>query len=212
MNMEKNILCFGDSNTWGSDPNGGGRFDRQTRWTGVLRKELGDGYHVVEEGLGGRTTVWDDPLEGPKSGLRQLLPLLHSHKPLDLIIIMLGTNDLKNRFSVSATDVSWGIGRLIDLARNESGSFRNSQAEILVVCPPPFAPMQGMYLEDIFVGGEKKSHELSAAYRKLCEEKGVRVFDAGEVISSSPADGIHLEKEAHAKLGKVLSIEVKKQL
>ncbi|MDQ8198252.1 SGNH/GDSL hydrolase family protein [Pelagicoccus enzymogenes] len=209
---EKTILCFGDSNTWGCDPSGWRRFDRKTRWPGVLHKELGEGYHVVEEGLGGRTTVWDDPIEGHKNGYAQLQPLLRSHMPLDLLVIMLGTNDLKNRFSVSAMDVSWGMGRLIDLARANSDAFTSGKAEILVVCPPPFAPMEGLSLEGIFVGGEEKSRQLASAYRAICKERGIGLIDAGDSISSSAVDGIHLEASEHDKLGRVIAREVASML
>ena len=108
---QKNILCFGDSNTWGFPPDCGARYDRETRWPGVLQQQLGEDYYVIEEGLPGRNTVWDDPVEGGKNGLKQLVPLIHSHMPLDLLIIMLGTTDFKNRFSVSPRDISWSIGR-----------------------------------------------------------------------------------------------------
>ena len=97
---QKTILCYGDSNTWGYDPVNACRYDRNIRWPGVLQKELGQAYYVKEEGLCGRTTVWDDPVEGHKNGLKQLTPILHSHCPLDLVVIMLGTNDLKMRYSV----------------------------------------------------------------------------------------------------------------
>ncbi len=209
MTIEKAILCFGDSNTWGCDPAGGPRFDRKTRWPGVLQAELGESFHIIEEGLGGRTTVWDDPLEGPKNGLEQLVPLLHSHRPLDLLVIMLGTNDLKNRFSVSAMDVSSGIERLVETARHYSDAFVGGKPEILVVCPPPFASLEGIPFKEMFVGGEEKSHQLADAYIKRGREKGFRVFDAGQVIESSPLDGIHLEASEHAKLGQAVANEVR---
>ena len=96
------ILCYGDSNTWGYNPSTKERYDRYERWTGILQFTLGDEYHVIEEGLNGRTTVWDEPIEGEyKNGKTYLVSCLESHKPLDLVIIMLGTNDLKKRFSVT---------------------------------------------------------------------------------------------------------------
>ena len=115
---QKTILCFGDSNTWGFPPDCGARYDRKTRWPGVLQDALGDACYVIEEGLPGRNTVWDDPVEGGKNGLKQLVPIIHSHMPLDLVIIMLGTNDFKNRFSVSPLDISWSIGRLVKAVRD----------------------------------------------------------------------------------------------
>lgn len=207
--LEKAVMCFGDSNTWGCDPAGGPRLARSVRWPGILQAELGEGYHVVEEGLGGRTTVWEDPLEGPKNGLEHLVPLLYSHAPLDLLVIMLGTNDLKNRFSVSAMDVSWGVGRLVEAARNNARAFVNESPEILVICPPPFASMEGVDLKDIFVGGEEKSYQLAAEYERRGKEKNFRVINAGEIIKSSALDGIHLEPSEHSKLGKAVAQEVR---
>lgn len=94
----RSIMCYGDSNTWGYNPATGSRFSRDGRWTGVLRQELSDGYEIIEEGLNGRTTVWNDPIEGYKNGKEQLIPCLETNKPLDMVIIMLGTNDLKVLF------------------------------------------------------------------------------------------------------------------
>lgn len=199
---EKTILCFGDSNTWGADPAGGPRYDRATRWPCILQQELGNEFHVVEEGLCGRTTVWDDPIEGPKNGLNQLVPIIQSHEPLDLVIIMLGTNDLKNRFSVSALDVANSVWQLVKTARSCAYPFTGQVPEVLVICPPPFAPLAETQFKDMFIGGEKKSHQLAAAFRKMCEEKSVSMMNAGEIIESSSVDGIHLAVSEHAKLGK----------
>ncbi|MGJ8653862.1 MAG: SGNH/GDSL hydrolase family protein [Opitutaceae bacterium] len=205
MNTEKNILCFGDSNTWGCDPAGGPRFDRNTRWPCILQRELGEGYHVIEEGLGGRTTVFDDPLEGPRNGLEHLVPILQSHKPLDQVIIMLGTNDLKNRFSASAMDVSWGIRRLIEATRAQADCFVNGEPNILIICPPPFADMSQLDFREILIGGEEKSHQLATHYRAICDEQKVPMLNAGDVIQSSPTDGIHLDATEHTKLGKAVA-------
>jgi len=202
--MEKTILCFGDSNTWGADPLGGPRFDRATRWPGILLAELGEEYHVVEEGLCGRTTVWDDPIEGDKNGLKQIVPILKSHMPLDLLIIFLGTNDLKNRFSVSALDVADSVAMLVETARNAFRGFDGESPRILVICPPPFAPLAETKFKDMFVGGEETSHQLASAFRCLCAEKNIPMINAGEIVHSSLIDGIHIEPAEHAKLGKAI--------
>ena len=94
----KRILCFGDSNTWGWNPANKERFDENSRWTGILKNKLGENYDIIEEGLNGRTTVWDDPIEGYKNGKKHLPSCLESHRPLDIVVLMLGTNDLKSRF------------------------------------------------------------------------------------------------------------------
>ncbi len=209
---EKTILCFGDSNTWGASPSGDGRYDRQTRWPGVLQQELGDDYYVIEEGLPGRNTVWDDPVEGGKNGLKQLVPLIHSHMPLDLLIIMLGTNDFKNRFSVSPMDISWSIGRLVKAARDSSNPFFGDAPEVLVICPPPLADLSNSSLKDIFIGAEEKSKQLPAVLKTFCAENSIRLFNAGDVVQSSPIDGIHWDAGEHRKLGKAVAPKVMEML
>ena len=208
MMKQKTIMCFGDSNTWGSPPDCGERYDRETRWPGVLQQELGDGYYVIEEGLPGRTTVWDDPVEGGKNGFKQLVPLIHSHMPLNLLIIMLGTNDFKNRFSVSLMDISWSIGRLVKAARDSGNPFLGEAPDVLVVCPPPLADMSNSPFKEILIGAEEKSHQLPAVLKAFCEENNIRMFNAGDVVQTSPVDGIHWEPEEHRKLGTALAAEV----
>ena len=102
----KTILCYGDSNTYGLKPDSSQRYPRDVRWTGILQKKLGEDYYVIEEGLSGRTTLWDDPIEEHKNGKTYLLPCLESHSPINLVVLMLGTNDLKTRFSLTPFDLS----------------------------------------------------------------------------------------------------------
>lgn len=202
---EKSILCFGDSNTWGASPIRGIRYDRQTRWPGALQKELGEGYHVIEEGLPGRTTVWDDPVDGDRNGLKHLVPLIYSHMPLDLLIILLGTNDLKSRFSVSAMDIALSIGRLARVARQCDHPLVGPAPEILVVCPPPLKDLSDSPSRDILIGAEEKSRKLPAALRVVCAENRIQMLDAGEFIEASSEDGIHWEPEEHGKLAKAVA-------
>lgn len=204
----KEILCFGDSNTWGWNPVDKERFDRDSRWTGVLQKTLGGEYHVIEEGLNGRTTVWDDPIELYKKGSDHLPPLLETHRPLDLVVIMLGSNDLKVRFSVSAYDIAQSIGTLIEIVRS-SGSGRDGDVpHILVLSPPPLGKLTEY--ADMFAGGTEKSRQLAARYREVSDEYGVAFFDTSEVVSSSDIDGIHWENEAHAALGRAAADLIRK--
>lgn len=205
---EKTILCFGDSNTWGFPPDCGARYDRQTRWPGVLQAQLGADYHVIEEGLPGRNTVWDDPVEGGKNGLKQLLPLIHSHMPLDLLIIMLGTNDFKNRFSVSPLDISWSIGRLVKAARDSGHPLLGEAPEVLVLCPPPLADLSSSPFAGIMVGAGEKSRQLASVLGAFCEDNQIRMFDAGSVVQTSPVDGVHWEPEEHRKLGIAVAEQV----
>lgn len=165
------VLCFGDSNTWGYSPKSRDRFARKTRWPGVLQAALGDGFSVVEEGLGGRTTVWDDPIEGDKNGRRQLPAPLESHKPLDLVVLMLGTNDLKRRFSAPASDIAAGVERLIGIILASSSGGTGKAPRILVIAPPPLGRLSD--LAEMFEGGTEKSPAAGQAVQ--AGRRGIRV-------------------------------------
>lgn len=206
----KSVLCYGDSNTHGQAPGGTplDRFGPLERWPGVLRQQLGSGWYVIEEGLSGRTTVHNDPIEGDlKNGRTYLRPCLMSHAPLDLVILMLGTNDLKARFGQPASEVAMGIGCLIydikELAPGPDGRV----PEIMVVAPPPMLDDIGEW-SGIFEGAQTKSHELAHAFEVISDSLEVHFFDAAKVISSDPADGFHMSKQAHEDLGKAIALEI----
>jgi len=204
------VLCYGDSNTWGADPATSTRFDREIRWPGVLQEALGAGYHVIEEGLGGRTTVWEDPVEGHKNGKEYLIPCLWTHAPLDLVIIMLGTNDLKKKFSATAQDIAAGAGILVDIV-NKSGTVKNPKTpKVLLMVPPPLGNLNGN--EEMFEGGREKSRKFSQHFKTIADMYSCELFDTSTVIKSSDIDGIHLDKEAHQQLGKAVAMEVKRIL
>ncbi len=197
----KTILCYGDSNTWGFNPASDERYPPEVRWTGVLKRALGEGYTVIEEGLNGRTTVWDDPVQGVhRNGKTYLLPCLLSHQPLDLVILMLGTNDLKMRFSVSARDIADSAGALVDLIQLSRTGPRGSAPAVLLVAPPPTGRLSG-YAEMFSEAGEK-SCKFALYYRQVAELYGCAFLDAGECAVSSDLDGIHFEPEGHQNLGR----------
>jgi lysophospholipase L1-like esterase len=205
------ILCYGDSNTWGCIPLEGqeraGRFPPDTRWPGVLRRELGEDHWIVEEGLSGRTTVWDDPLEPHRNGRKLLLPTLLTHQPLDLVIIMLGTNDLKHRMNASAAEIAAGAGMLADIV-SASGCGPDGRApQTLLVCPPPIAEVD--QFDDEFEGGAEKSHRLAEHYAAVAEARSCAFLDAGAFIESSDVDGIHLDEPQHAALGAAIAKHVR---
>jgi lysophospholipase L1-like esterase len=197
------IVAFGDSNTWGSDPATGARFAPDIRWTGVMARELGAGFHVVEEGLRGRTTVFDDPIEPDRRGADYLPPCLRSHAPLDLLIISLGANDLKARFSATAGDIANGVERLIQMARAEPVGPGGAPPALLLVAPPPLARLTD--LAEMFEGGAEKSKRLAARYREVAERNRVGFLDAGEFIVCSDLDGIHYGADQHAILGRAMA-------
>jgi lysophospholipase L1-like esterase len=194
------IVVFGDSNTWGYDPATGARFPRAQRWSSVLQRELGPDFEVIAEGLNGRTTVHDDPIEPYRCGADALPPCLMSHAPVDLVILALGCNDLKKRFSVSPFDIAEGAARLIFLARAYGLGPDARPPKILLVAPPPIARLTD-YAE-MFEGGREKSVLLGQRYRDVAEREGVAFLDAGAVIRCSDLDGIHYEADQHELLGR----------
>lgn len=200
----RTILCFGDSNTHGTKPmstlDGAGRFDHDARWPSVMGHALGDGFEVIAEGHPGRTTVHDDPMEGEyRSGLRILPALLESHKPLDMVILKLGTNDLKHCLHVSAADIAFCLDRLIRLIRG----FDCGAPAILVIAPPPI--LEVGCLAEMFAGGAAKSQGLATAIASMAARLDAGFFDAGQVIQVSPVDGIHYDAANQVKLGHALA-------
>lgn len=206
----KTILCYGDSNTWGYNPATGERFSRDERWTGIFRQELGNDYLVIEEGLNGRTTVWDDPIEGYKNGKEYLIPCLATHRPLDLVVIMLGTNDLKKRFSLSAYDVANGAGTLVDVVHKSAAGPDGGSPNVLLMVPPPVANLTEF--AEMFEGAEAKSKRFAEHYRRVAEEYNCKFFDTAQAIVSSNLDGIHFELSEHRKLGKAVADHVRRIL
>ena len=208
---EQNILCFGDSNTWGYVPVSGERYARDVRWPGVMAAALGAGCHVIEEGLSGRTTVWDDPIEGDKNGARYLPACLASHQPLDLVILMLGTNDLKMRFSLSALDVAAGAERLLrNIQASASGRGGKSPA-ILLAAPPPIGASgtngePANDIDEMFQGGREKSLAFGNRFAALAQLCGCAFIDLGQYIAVDAADGIHYSAETHRVLGLAMAV------
>jgi len=202
----KRILCFGDSNTWGYDPKTQDRFDSSKRWPGVLREALGAGYEVIEEGLSGRTTVWDDPIEGYKNGREYLIPCLETHRPLDLVIILLGTNDLKMRFSLSAFDIAEGAGALVRIVQKSEAGIGGAPPAVLLLAPPPIGKLSDY--SEMFEGADEKSRRLSVQFQRVAAELGCAWLDTAPVIISSDLDGIHFEESQHRKLGEAVARRV----
>lgn len=213
--MTRTILCFGDSNTHGTRPlptlDGAGRFDHAARWPSVMGKALGPAYEVINEGHPGRTTVLDDPMTGEyRSGIRVLPALLESHKPLDLVILKLGTNDLKNCFHVSAADIAFFLDRLVRMIRASGAGPNGAAPQVLVVAPPPI--LEAGCLAEMFAGGAVKSHGLASAIQAMTTRANAGFFDAGRVIAVSPVDGIHYEAEAQVQLGLAMAAAVRNHL
>lgn len=195
----RTILCYGDSNTWGYNPKTKTRYEKDIIWTSVLKKSLGDDYEVIYEGLNGRTTVWDDPIDGEyKNGKKYLLPCIHSHKPIDLVVLFLGSNDLKHRFSLQAVDVAKGVEALVKIIKGSDTGPNMQPPKVLVVIPPPME--EGMENIPVMCGGIEKSLKFSEEFQNILQEQ-CDLIDASKIIRSSKIDGLHLDSEAHEKLG-----------
>lgn len=203
----KQVLCYGDSNTWGFNPLTKDRFDSDTRWTGILSKQLGSQYEIIEEGSNGRTTIWDDPFQENKNGRAELNLCLDTYRPLDLVIIMLGTNDLKQYFHLSAQEIAQGAGILVGMVQDSQAGAHKQAPVVLLLAPPPTTTLTE-YAED-FVEAGSKSQQFAEAYRHVAEEKGCAYFDTSTVIVSSELDGIHLEANEHRKLAQAIAAKVK---
>jgi len=210
----KTVLCYGDSLTWGYDAETLGRHRLEDRWPSVLQKALGDGVNVIAEGLNGRTTAFDDHLaDCDRNGARILPTILHSHDPIDLVVILLGTNDMKPVICGTAAGATQGMERLIDLVRHHAWSFDSeNQPEILIIAPPAIRETANAAFAAMFAGSIEQSTMLASLYADLADEKACGFFDAGSVAATTPLDGIHLDAENTRAIGRGLEPMVRMML
>jgi lysophospholipase L1-like esterase len=209
----KTVLCYGDSLTWGYNAEGPSRHPLRDRWPSVLQAELGDGVHVIAEGLNGRTTAFDDHLAGAdRNGARLLPTILTSHAPLDLVIIMLGANDMKPWVHGNALAAKQGIQRLIDIIRGHDYPLGGPAPKILVVSPPAVSRTENAEFKEMFAGGDTASKRLAPLYAALAGETGCGFFDAGSVASTTPLDGVHMDAENTRNVGRALAPVVRRML
>ncbi|MCU4654017.1 SGNH/GDSL hydrolase family protein [Roseibacterium sp. SDUM158016] len=197
------ILCYGDSNTHGTLPlielGQFARYPKGQRWPDVMAASLGPRFDVISEGLPGRTTVHDDLVEGGRrSGLEVLPAILGSHVPIDLMILMLGTNDLKPRFSVSAAEIARSLERLVTEARAIVNGL-----DILLVAPAPV--LEAGVLRDIFEGAEAKQQALPRHIADAARRQGCGYFEAADHVTVSPVDGVHWEADGHRAFGQAIA-------
>lgn len=205
--MKKHIVCFGDSNTHGYDGDTLGRFDETERWTCLLQNLLGDDYQVLEEGLSGRTTVFDDPLHEGLSGLDSINSCLMSHEPVDLLIIMLGTNDTKERFSVTPEAIAIGLERLIKKAQATLDAWPNQRSNILVVTPKNIDKEyeQTDVAAPMGMGCAERSVGLGKNFEAVAKRLGCHYLDANDYVTrNNQTDFMHLDKQGHQELAEAL--------
>jgi lysophospholipase L1-like esterase len=186
----RTLVCFGDSNTWGYVPGSESeRFPREVRWPVRLAAALGEAWEVVAEGLNGRTAAIESPLEDGRNGVTTFLPILRSHKPVDLVVIFLGTNDVN---FLADELVALSVGRLVKLARASDTGPGGGPPDVLVVCPPPFA-----------------GRELGPWYAEVCGSLGCPLLDLGGVASYSALDESHLDEAGHAAVARAVEERVR---
>jgi lysophospholipase L1-like esterase len=208
----KTVLLFGDSNTWGYIPGTEGRrMPHGSRIPDTVQAKAGAGFRIVEEALNGRMTAWEDPLTPDRNGARQLPFLLETHRPLDLVSIMLGTNDLKRYMNLGPADCALGQDRLVDIIEAAACGPGGARPLILIIAPPLVVETPTPF-GHTFDGAIEKSRGFAAAYREVATGRGCLFLDAGSLVATSTRDGIHLEAEAHRKLGEAIAEAILREL
>jgi len=204
----KTIVCYGDSNTHGYNSKNQGRFDEHERWPCLLAEMLGPEYLVREEGMSGRTTVFDDPLFEGLSGLDHLYPCMMTHEPLDLLVIMLGTNDTKERFGATPENIAKGMDRLAAKALASKEAFRG-EPNVLVIAPLPVGEdyIHSEVAGEMGSGCAEKSRALAPLYEAVADRLGCHFLDAGAIggMAVYPYDSMHLSPESHRLLAETLA-------
>lgn len=214
--MKKRIVCFGDSNTWGYNAVNAQRYSEDIRWTGRLQKLLGEEYQIIEEGQNGRTIIPDDPWEGEKSGYKYIVPCLGTHDPFDLLVLMLGTNDTKERFSLIAEDIARGMGQLLEKVIGFSGfHLSGGKPKILLVSPIEI----GEEIEEKMFGGmfggrrgREKTLKIAGYYEELAKQYGCFYLNAAAYAKPSAEDCVHLDEAGHKQLADGLAEKIREIL
>lgn len=202
------VVCFGDSNTHGVDGATMSRFPRDVRWPGVVARELAGRVHVIEEGLNGRTTIWDDPFTPGRNARAYLLPCLNSHAPVAVVVIMLGTNDLKAIHHLDAAGIAQGARSLVDVARKSLAGPDERPPAVLLVAPPVLGEATTAAELWGFGAARETSRRLAPLYREAARQGGAAFLDAATVAVVDPSDGVHLGAAAHAALGRAIAADV----
>lgn len=198
----RTVLCFGDSNTYGSIPGEtGGRFGPDVRWPGVLARQLGDGWLVIDEGLPGRTTVFDDPIAPYRRGADYLPPCLSSHAPLDAVVIFLGTNDLKTRFAATPSDIAEGLAALVRTTLAAGAGPGGGAPRVLLLGLPRLGPE----VPPDFLGAQEKAAGLPQRLAEEAAAAEVELLELSDVAAYSSLDGIHLDAGGHSAVGRAVA-------
>ena len=212
MSSKYRVVCFGDSLTWGWIPETFTRFPEDVRWPGVVQNILGSDYKIIEEGQTSRTINCDDPAEGEKNGMKYIIPCMESHAPFDLLIIMLGSNDFKQKFSLNSLNIMGEMRTMLEKVLSFIHFKQNDSIKVLLIAPPHLGDnIEKSWLGEMFDmwNGVKKSKELGPKYKILAEQLHIEFLDAAEYVHASEFDSIHLDAENQIRLGEVIAEKIK---
>ncbi len=205
------ILCFGDSQTWGYIPGTDHeRFSEDIRFPKALQRILGSRFEVIEEGLNSRTLISEDERESKagRNGSAYLVPCLDSHDPLDLVILMIGTNELKHEFVASAKSIAEILERhFVKVILKRKSQFQKTFPQLLIISPP-IINEDSRYAKERYIGANAKSRQLGEAYLEIAERNGCFFIDASS-LKVGP-DGVHMTMESHLKLAKMIATSLKR--
>jgi lysophospholipase L1-like esterase len=203
----RQILVYGDSLTWGIIPDTRRRLPFDARWPGVLERALVEAGHpvrVIEDCLNGRRTAWDDPYKPGRNALGDVEQRVEANSPLALVVVMLGTNDFQSMHQHDAWHSAQGLAAVIRAIRRAPIEPGMPVPQILVVAPPALQTPKGT-IAPKFAGGDARCVGLAEAYGRVTTEERCHFFDAGRVIASSAIDGVHIDADDHARLGRELA-------
>lgn len=203
------ILCYGDSNTFGYIAGNGGRYDRHTRWPGLLQEFLGEAFQVFEAGMCGRTTAFEDRTEPGRNGLEKVDGAVKAHKPLDLLIFMLGSNDCQVQYQLSAPEIANGMEQVLQKAQKSN----SSEAKVLLIAPAAMTERiaRSGFGSNFDAHSVEMSKELAREYEALAKRQECDFLDGTKVTRVSETDGLHLDAQGHKMLAEAVSEWVKRQ-
>lgn len=209
----RTIVCFGDTNTWGYDEITGGRLPFEKRWTGILSKILGKGYRVIEEGMAGRTTVNEDPVEQHKNGREHLFPCLESHRPIDVFVMMLGQVELKSRFSLTGYDIAMGIEELVAIVLKSDAGRSGQPPKTLLISPVQVGKVEGTDMEKWFpaVGTRERSAMFPVLFKEIADKYGIEFMEASKAAKTA-ADAIHIANDSHQSFAQAVAWKIEELL
>lgn len=196
----KEILCFGDSNTYGLIPGTTRRYGWGVRWSSLLDEKVKEyGYRVAEEGLCGRTTMFADAFRSGRSGIDLLPVLLETHRPVELVVLMLGTNDCKSACHTTPEKIGAGIERLLDQIKRE-----NENLPVLLISPIHLGKTVQRYDREFDAHSVEVSRGLKAVYEQIARKRGIDFLAASDYAEPGAADQEHMTEEGHQHLSEAV--------